>query len=164
MKKIVFFDRDETLIKDVPYLNDPSLIELFDDTISTLLKLKSKGYEFIIVTNQSGVPRGLITEEQLAQVHDELLRVLEAQGIEILSIYYSPHLPDSNHPSRKPNPGMLLQAFDEFDIDKSQSLMVGDKISDGKAGLNAGLKSFILNKKLDGCVTLNNLSQLLDYI
>jgi len=145
MKKVIFFDRDNTLIKDVPYLNDPNGIELFDDTIETLLKLAERGYEFIIVTNQSGIARGLITKEQLIAIHEKLVHIFNQNNIDILAIYNSPYGPESNHPTRKPNPGMLLQAFEDYNIDKANSYMVGDKLCDGQAGLNAGIKSFVLN-------------------
>ncbi len=164
MKKVIFFDRDDTLIKDVPYLNDPSKITLFPDTIDTLQKLKKSGYEFIIVTNQSGIARGLITDKELAAVHSKLQQIFADHDIHFLKIYHSPHMPDSNHPTRKPNPGMILEACNDFEIDKARSYMVGDKISDGQAGLNAGLKTFLLNESLSGCTSIKTLSELLEHI
>ncbi len=161
MKKIFFFDRDGTLIKNIPYLNDPNKIEYFPDTVQTLKKLKSLDFEFIIVTNQSGIPRGLITTEQLNSIHKKIREDLAAHEIEILDILYAPYGPKSTHSWRKPGTGMLEESFKRYTIDKENSYFVGDNITDIQCANNYGLKSFFLGKdKIEKTIYIDKLSDI----
>lgn len=165
MKKVFFFDRDGTLIKNIPYLNDSTKIEYFPDTISTLKALKVMGYEFIIVTNQSGLARGLITIEQMTLIHKKIRADLSTHGIDLLDILYSPDGPNSDDNRRKPRTGMLTEAFGKFNINKEQSYLVGDNITDIQCANNFGLKSFFLNTdKIKPTVYIVKLSDLLKHI
>ena len=140
--KAVFFDRDDTLIKDVGYMFDPEDLKYFPRTIETLKVLAENNFELFIVTNQSGVGRGYFTLDQMHKFNDHLQEDLKKQGIEIKDIAFCPHSPEDNCGCRKPLPKMILDLCSKHNIDRDQSFMFGDKDSDLKAGENAGLKSF----------------------
>ena len=163
--KVIFFDRDGTLIKNVPYLNNYKLIDYFSDTFSTLQTLKAKGYHFAIVTNQSGIPRGLISEVQLQEIHNKMIQDFKEKDITFLEILHAPYLPDSDHIDRKPNPGMILKILDKYSIDQSKSIMVGDSLSDYQAGLRAQLNSYLISEdKPDEVPAEHHLSRLADLV
>ncbi len=145
MKKIIFLDRDGTLNKDPGYLNDYKRLEYLPLVFEGLRALAKIGFEFIIVTNQSGIDRRLISPIQLKKIHKRLVSDFKKEDINILKIYSCPHRPESNHDWRKPNPGMINQACVDFKINKNQSWMVGDKLSDVECGLNAGIKSILIS-------------------
>ena len=150
MKKAIFFDRDGTLIENKHYLNDPNDIEYMPGVFEALKSLSDAGYLLFVATNQSGIPRGLVSEENMHEIHKRMQDKFSENGFKIEKYYYSPHMPDSDHPSRKPNPGMLLQAAEEFSIDLNSSWMIGDKDIDVETGHNAGAQSILL----DSTVTL----------
>ena len=145
MKKAVFFDRDGTLIIDKIYLNDPDAIEYLPGVFEGMKLLRDAGFEFVVVTNQSGVPRGLVQIENLDQIHKNIRNEMSKHGIDILNFYYAPHLVESNHHTRKPNPGMLEMGVQDFNIDPKQSWMIGDRMTDVEAGHRAGMKSIFIH-------------------
>ena len=145
MRKVIFLDRDGTLIVNKHYLNNVEGIEYLPGMFQALQWLKSEGYEFVMVTNQSGIPRGLITEEQLSAIHEQMVKDFAEFDLEFLEIYHAPHLPDSDHEDRKPNPGMLLKAQEKFRIDMKHSWMIGDSSADVGAGKNAGVPTIYLD-------------------
>lgn len=145
MKKVIFLDRDNTIIVDKNYLNDPDQIEYVPEIFEAFKKLKSKGYDFIVVTNQSGIAKGIVQIENLEEIHKRIAERFEENGTPILDFYFAPYPSDSNHPMRKPNPGMLLAAKQDHNIDMSQSWMIGDKLIDIEAGQRAGCKSLLYN-------------------
>ena len=122
--KAVFFDRDGTLCKDPGYLRRIEDFEVFPE-ISSLAKLKETGYSLIGVSNQSGIARGLVDEELVKRVNSIFLDTYGFEGF-----YYCPHHPDEHCPCRKPEPGLLLDARVDYDIDLKKSFVVGDKDSD----------------------------------
>ncbi len=136
--KAVFLDRDGTLIVDKDYLADVSQIEFIKGVPETLKKLKEKGYLLIIISNQSGVARGYYKEDVVGEIHRGINdRLREAYGFTLDAFYYCPHHPDFGDEvyrkkcdCRKPAPGMILKAAEEYDINISQSFMIGDKPSD----------------------------------
>ena len=144
MRKVVFLDRDGTLIVDKIYLNDSGAIEYLPGVFEGLRKLRDCGYEFIVATNQSGVPRGLVTLKNLNEIHNCIRRKMSGYGIDILQFYYAPFLTDTGHPMRKPNPGMLNCGVRDFNVDRKQSWMVGDRMTDVEAGHKAGMRSVFL--------------------
>ena len=144
MKKAVFFDRDGTIIIDKIYLNDPEAIEYLPGVFDGMKLLRDKGFSFVIVTNQSGVPRGLVDIKNLDQIHKNIRADLSKHGIDVLGFYYAPFLVESNHPMRKPNSGMIDAGLKDYNIDPTQSWMVGDRMTDVEAGHRAGLKSIFL--------------------
>lgn len=146
----VFLDRDGTVIENVPYLSDPALVRLYPDSGPSLRRLRAAGYALVIITNQSGIGRGLITPGQFAAVNAEMARLLAAEGVAIDGGYFCPEVPRGDdrtavdHEDRKPGPGMLIRAAGELGLDLGSSWMVGDMISDVLAGVNAGCKGTVL--------------------
>ena len=151
--KAIFLDRDDTLIEDVGYINHPDQVKLLDGVAEALIEFGAMGYMLIVVSNQSGVARGIVTEQVLGKIHDRLKQLLTESGVYLDGIYYCPYHPDGVVPKyrkdsdwRKPNPGMLLAAADEMDIELSRSWVIGNSGRDIEAGLRAGCKTVLLNQ------------------
>jgi mannose-1-phosphate guanylyltransferase len=152
----VFLDRDGTLIKHVHYLSDPAQVELIPGAADALARLRTAGFRCVLVTNQSAIGRGMITEARLHEIHAEMNRQLASQGSSLDGIYFCPDTPTGddrtvveNH-LRKPGPGMLLQAAGDLGLELARSWMVGDLISDVLAGLNAGCRSILVGSQEQG--------------
>jgi D-glycero-D-manno-heptose 1,7-bisphosphate phosphatase len=150
--KAIFLDRDDTLIEDPGYISRPEQVKLLDGVDKTLIELKSMGYKLVVISNQSGVARGLVSEETLDEIHNRLKQLLAEKGAALDRIYYCPCHPDGviekyrkDSDWRKPKPGMLLAAAGEMDIDLTQSWMIGNSIRDIEAGLKAGCKTILVN-------------------
>lgn len=146
--KAVFLDRDNTLIEDPGYINTPEAVKLVPGVELALKSLTQAGYKLVVITNQSGVARGIITEEQLETIHAELRRQLAEGGAHLDAIFYCPFHPEGTvveyakeSDLRKPRPGMLLKAAAQMDIDLAQSWMVGDSPRDVEAGQRAGCRT-----------------------
>lgn len=137
----VFFDRDGTLMDEVHYCSDPALVRAIPGLAAALRKLRLAGYWRFIITNQSGIARGLITPEQYHAVHAELLRQLEG---ELDAAFMSPDHPDSPSPRRKPGTGLIQEAAASFPIDFTRSWFVGDKAVDIHCGKNAALRTILV--------------------
>jgi D,D-heptose 1,7-bisphosphate phosphatase len=151
-RKAVFLDKDGTLIPDVPYNVDPDLITLHDGVIQGLQILKTKGYIFVVISNQAGVARGYFKYSELEKVKDKLNLLLNKEGIEVEGYYFCPHHPAGKVPEytiacdcRKPEPGMILKAAKDLQIDPEQSWMIGDILNDVEAGNRAGCKTILLD-------------------
>lgn len=150
-KRAVFLDRDHTIIGDPGYLDDPGAVALLPGVDGAIRSLAEAGYKIVVVTNQSGVARGLISEETLDNIHREMCRRLEAAQAHVDAVYYCPYHPDGtiekyaiDSELRKPQPGMLLQAAREMDLDLAASWMVGDSSRDVEAGQRAGCQTIRL--------------------
>ena len=144
LRPAVFFDRDGTLISDTGYLSCPNEVELLPGAIALLRGLRSAGFLLVVVSNQSGVGRGLITEEQARSVDHRFRAILAEYGFALDGVYYCPHAPDAECDCRKPKPGLLLRAAAELRIDLKRSYIVGDKLSDVEAGAAVGCRSILL--------------------
>ncbi|MFA5076880.1 MAG: HAD family hydrolase [Candidatus Micrarchaeia archaeon] len=138
--KALFLDRDGTIIEHVPYISDPAKVGLVMPVIRKMLEFQRKNYLVIIITNQSGIARGFITQEEYDAVNTKMLKLLEIAGVRITGIFMCPSHPDEKDPRRKPNPGMILEAAEKFNIDLPESIMVGDSENDLEAGKRAGVK------------------------
>ena len=152
MAKAIFLDKDGTLIPDIPYNVDPALITLQPDAIEGLQRLRDEGFQFIIISNQAGVARGIFTEDALPAVEQRLTELMAAHQLQLSGFYYCPHYPEGTIPGytsdcecRKPKPGMILKAANEHDIDLTQSWMIGDILNDVEAGNRAGCKTVLIN-------------------
>jgi histidinol-phosphate phosphatase family protein len=141
--KALFLDRDGTLIVDVGYPRDPAEVTLLDGAALALRGAKALGYQLIVISNQSGIGRGLIRPEEAARVQERVAEVLAEQGVVLDAAYFCPHAPDAACSCRKPSPEMLLSAARERSLDLSRSVMVGDKASDVEAGRAAGCKTVL---------------------
>jgi D-glycero-D-manno-heptose 1,7-bisphosphate phosphatase len=148
VERAIFLDRDGTLIRDVGYCSKASDVELLEGVSKLLPKLKAAGFKLVIVTNQSGIGRGYFTEEDFWSVQHELEKQLGPGVID--ATYFCADTPQNETERRKPNPGMLLEAARELGIDLERSYMVGDKVSDIKAGVRAGVRATILYGSDDG--------------
>ena len=137
MTRALLLDRDGTLIVDVGYPRDPALVEPVAGAIEALRELQQT-YKLVIISNQSGIARGIITEAQAKAVHDRVIAVFAAGGVTFAGAYYCPHAVDAGCRCRKPAPGLLLDAASELGLDLATSVMVGDKASDIAAGNAAG--------------------------
>jgi len=150
--RAIFLDRDETLIKDPGYISSPEQVELLDGVPEALIKLKDLGYKLIVVSNQSAVARGIVTEKVLGKIHDRLKQLLAEKDAYLDRIYYCPYHPDGIVPkyrkesnNRKPNPGMLLTAAKDMDIDLEQSWCIGNSSRDIEAGHRASCKTILID-------------------
>ncbi len=144
MKRAVFLDRDGTLNVERKYLCDPDKLELFPQAGRALKRLQDAGFLLVVVTNQSGIGRGYYTEADMHRVNSRMRALLAEDGVKIAGIYYSPEAPGEPSQTRKPLPGMLLAARDEFGIDLPASYMIGDKLIDLECGWNAGVRRSLL--------------------
>ncbi len=155
--KAVFLDRDGTIVVHEHYLSSPEQLKLLPNAAEGIRLFREHGYLIIVVTNQSGVARGFFDEERLMLIHQKLIGMLEEEGVVIDGIYYCPHHTEGvieqykiNCDCRKPGPGMLLNAAQRYNIDLTQSLMVGDSETDMLAGKNAGCKCVLIrNDRID---------------
>ena len=139
----VFFDRDDTLMVNVPYLGDPAQVEAFTEAAAALAELAQAGFLIFVVSNQSGVGRGLITREQVDSVNVELVRQLGHEHIH--TFYHSYATPDDPYATdRKPSPEILLNAAREHNLDLARSFFVGDRLSDIECGIAAGCRTVML--------------------
>jgi D-glycero-D-manno-heptose 1,7-bisphosphate phosphatase len=143
--RAAFLDRDGTINVDVGYTHRLADLALVERAAEGLRQLAALGFRLFIVTNQSGIARGMFDEHQMQAFNGALCRLLAEGGVEIAGVYYCPFHPAAvraeyrhDSPLRKPRPGMLLQAASEHDLDLSASLAIGDKQSDVLAGQAAG--------------------------
>ena len=142
MTRALFLDRDGTLIVDVGYPRDPALVEPLAGAIDALRELQ-RTWKLVIISNQSGLGRGLITEAEAQAVHARVVDVFAAGGVLFAGAYYCPHAPEAGCRCRKPAPGLLLDAAAELGLDLAASVIVGDKSSDLEAGRAAGVPRLI---------------------
>jgi histidinol-phosphate phosphatase family protein len=140
----VFLDRDGTLIEDTGYPRDPALVRLLPGAAHALRLLGEAGFLLVVVSNQSGVGRGLITPVEAAAVHARFVECLLGEGVRLSGAYYCPHTPGEGCPCRKPAPGLLLHAAAEHGIDLPNSFLVGDRPSDAEAAVRAGCRPVLL--------------------
>jgi D-glycero-D-manno-heptose 1,7-bisphosphate phosphatase len=147
----VFLDRDGTLNRDVGYPADFSRIEIYPYSYESVRRLNRAGYAAVVVTNQSGVARGLIEEDALRDIHRRMDAAFRAADARIDAFFYCPHHPEAavsryrrECPNRKPSPGMALQAAADLDLDLSRSFMIGDKVEDVLFGYNGGLTPILV--------------------
>ena len=155
MRPCVFLDRDGTINKEVNLLSDPSQMELLPGAAEAIRMINKSGYLAIVVTNQPQIARNLCNFADLRRIHDRLETLLGEKGAYLDAIYFCPHHPDKGYPEerpeykiecscRKPKPGMLLKAAEDFNIDLSASYMIGDSPRDVGAGEAAGVKKAVL--------------------
>jgi D-glycero-D-manno-heptose 1,7-bisphosphate phosphatase len=156
MKPAVFLDRDGTLIEDVDYLRQLDQLALFPWTVDALRLLNRAGFATAVVTNQSAVARGLVTEEFVRETHAALDALLNAGGARIDGYYYCPHHPEASVVTyralcrcRKPGPGMIEQAAADLGLDVSRSWMVGNRSLDIETGRRAGTRSILVGSEVN---------------
>ncbi len=151
MRKCIFLDRDGTVNQEVGYLRRLSQIEILEGAAEGIRKWNENGFLVIIVSNQSGIARGYFSLETARQINAAIVQKLEHQGARIDDVYLCPHHEEGVLPEyairctcRKPLPGLIWQARDRYQIDLSQSYMIGDKESDLAAARNAGCRGILV--------------------
>lgn len=131
---LLLLDRDGTLIEDVGYPNDPATVRLIPNATKAIRELADLGFVPAVVSNQSGLARGLITPEQALAVHERFVELFERESGVRLPCFYCPHGPEDGCDCRKPKPGLLIEAAKALDRVGRLAVMVGDKPSDVEAG------------------------------
>ena len=146
MKKYdtIFLDRDGTLNPDPGYINCLEDFSFFNYTIKALSELKEYGDRFCIITNQSGIGRGLIKIDELSKIHSYILNQFYKNNLPLVGIYFCPEHPDQATNNRKPGIGMFELAAKEHAINLNKCLMIGDAISDVKSGINSGMDTMLV--------------------
>jgi len=143
---IIFLDRDNTINYDPGYLSDPNLVQILPYVIDGLKLLNNAGYEFIIITNQSGIGRGYYKEEDMHRVNQRILDILKSQNIFIKDIFFCPHTEEDQCMCRKPKPGLILQALEKYPtINLKTSWIIGDSLRDIFAGENLNIKGVLID-------------------
>ena len=148
----IFLDRDGVLIEDVHLLTNPGDIQILEGVPQALRRLKEAGFQLIVISNQTVVARGLVTEQEVHAIHAEMKRLLEqAGGPRLDGFYFCPHHPNATLPAyriacecRKPRPGLLLRAAREHNLDLSASFVIGDRITDIIGGARAGCRTVLV--------------------
>ncbi len=175
-QKAIFLDRDGTINKYVGFLRNIDDFELLDGVAETIKIINNLGYLAIVITNQPVIARGEVTYDQLQEIHNKMETLLGAEGAYLDGIYYCPHHPHKGYVGeipelkiececRKPKPGMIIKAADDFNIDLSQSWMIGDGENDIIAGKAAGCKTaFIGEGNYSQDITINSLSEFIKYL
>lgn len=169
-QKAIFLDRDGTINKYVGFLRNINNLELIDGVAEAIKKINSSGYLAIVVTNQPVIARGEVSIEELNEIHNKLETLLGKEGAYIDGLYYCPHHPHKGYEGerpeykiecdcRKPKPGLLLKAAEDFNMDLSESWMVGDDDNDVLAGQNAGCKTI---KLVEGVNLLDAVNSILE--
>jgi D-glycero-D-manno-heptose 1,7-bisphosphate phosphatase len=144
VKRAVFLDRDGTIIEERNYLCRPEDVTILPGASDALKRLQDASFHLFIVSNQSGIGRGYFTWTEAERVNQRMLQDLAPYHVRFDKIYIAPEAPDMPSRGRKPSPQFLFDARDEFEVDLSQSYMVGDKLIDMECGWNAGVKKSIL--------------------
>ncbi len=150
--KAVFLDRDGTINFDPGYLGDPNKVRLLPGVDTGIKFLRNDlNFKIIVVSNQSGITRGLISEADVKSVNSRINELLAEKNTRIDAFYFCPYHPEFDPPEkvkcRKPSPEMIFTAAEDFEIDLTQSYLVGDALSDIEAGNKAGVKTILLNNE-----------------
>jgi len=143
MDKAIFLDKDGTLVYDSGYVHKVEDFRLLPSVIEGL-KILSKDFTFIVITNQSGIGRGIYTVDDTEKFNKKLVSELNKEGISIKKIYYCPHIPDKLCECRKPGTKHIMQAVKELNLDIQKSWVIGDHPSDIIMGINSGCKNVYL--------------------
>lgn len=158
MNKALFLDRDGVINAEKNYVYKISDFEFVDGIFDLCQKYQAAGYLIIVITNQAGIARGYYTETDFSILTDWMISEFKDRGIVISKVYYCPHHPDftGNCDCRKPNPGMILQAQKDFNLNLQKSVLIGDKDSDLEAGRRAGVLKLIKISSGSLAALLNN--------
>lgn len=175
-QKAIFLDRDGTINKYVGFLTDIHKFELIDGVADAIKKINNSGYLAIVITNQPAIARGELSFDGLNEIHNKMETLLGEQGAYLDAIYFCPHHPDKGFPGeikelkidcecRKPKPGMLIKAAKHYNIELSNSWMIGDTNIDIKTAFAAGCKAILIGENESANIKkVRNLSKAVDYI
>ena len=149
--RAAFLDRDGVLIVDSGHPHKAEHLVFVEGAGAAVRRLRAAGFRVVVATNQSGVGRGYFTEAQMEAFHRLMVETLASEGAEIDAVYACPYVAEAeieayrhpDHPDRKPNPGMLLRAIADLDLEAEGSILIGDKPSDVEAARRAGVRGFL---------------------
>jgi rfaE bifunctional protein nucleotidyltransferase chain/domain len=141
---LALVDRDGTLIRDVPFLNDPGRVELLPGVGEGLAELQAAGFAIAIVTNQQGIGLGYATRQEMIAVNQQVFRALGPFGVRISRVYYCPHTAADRCDCRKPGAALIRRAFEDFGVPASRAVMIGDTAADLEAGAAAGCRTILV--------------------
>lgn len=145
VQSAIFLDRDGVIIENRPeYVRSWADVEFLPHALTILARIAALPYRIIVVTNQAGVGRGIITQQTVAEINQKLVEEIRNSGGRVDGIYVCPHTPDEDCDCRKPKPGLIRQAADEFALDLERSFLIGDSLSDIEAGVAAGIPRLAL--------------------
>lgn len=142
--KVVFFDRDGVINKDTHYVYKINEFQFTESIFEICTHITNLGYKIIVITNQSGIDRGYFSDSEFNILNDWMVDKFYDNNIEILDVFYCPHLPDANCDCRKPKPGLINTAKSKYSIDHKNSWFIGDKEDDIKAANSANIFNTIL--------------------
>ena len=142
--RVAFLDRDGTIIEDKIFLKTPEEIEFFPGSVEAIKILRKLGYKIVVISNQSGIGRGILTEEMVKKVNDCFMRILKENDAPVDALYFCPHHPDDHCRCRKPETGMIEKAVTELSLDSKNSVVIGDHLVDIKLGKNIGAKTILV--------------------
>lgn len=168
----MFLDRDGTIIVDSHYLSDPERVELLPGAADSIARLNSTGMPVLLVTNQSGIGRGMFNVADFERVQERLSDILQANGAHLDDVYVCPHAPDDDCQCRKPAPALFQRAAREHGVDLASSFFVGDRIRDIRPGVEVGGTGFLIrgNREDDsvgtpaGVIEVGTLGEAVDVI
>jgi D-glycero-D-manno-heptose 1,7-bisphosphate phosphatase len=146
MNKAIVLDRDGTIIVDRHYLADPDALELKPGAAAGLRRMSDMGFRLVIITNQSGIARGIFSSSRLEEIHARLTQMLHSVGVRLDGIYFCPHAPGDRCGCRKPKLGLMQRASEELGFDMSEAIVIGDKESDVEFGRRAGAVTLLIGK------------------
>jgi D-glycero-D-manno-heptose 1,7-bisphosphate phosphatase len=146
-------------------MHNPEDLQFYDDSFSALKIMKEKGFEFIIITNQSGVGRGIFSIGQMHQFNSAMIDEFKKNDIEFIDLKFCPHSPEDDCDCRKPSPKMIHECLAVYDIDTSLSYMIGDKTIDAKCGQAAGVNGVTINcKKSSNFKNFSSLTEFANFL
>jgi D-glycero-D-manno-heptose 1,7-bisphosphate phosphatase len=146
---VVILDRDGTVVVDRHFLSNPADLEFLPGAAAGLRSLCVQGHRLVVITNQSGVGRGLFSLPQLHDIHDRFRDMVGAAGARLERIYFCPHTPDDDCACRKPRLGLLVRAASDLHFDPTRAVVIGDKASDIEFGRRAGATTILISPQRD---------------
>ena len=161
MRKVLFLDRDGTINVDYGYVYQIEKFVLIDGILDVAKAAKEKGYDLVVVTNQSGIERGYYTLQDFQKITDHMCRLFKENGTPLLDVFYCPYL---NSEDRKPKPGMFLKAAEKYQINMTESFAVGDKESDVLAAKAAGVGNAFLLTDYNSTETLSKITDIIPFL
>jgi D-glycero-D-manno-heptose 1,7-bisphosphate phosphatase len=143
-RRFIVLDRDGTIIEERDYLSQPEQIKLIPGAGAALRELQQMGFGLVVITNQSGVGRGIFAQDQLDLIHRRLKELLDREGVHLDGLYVCPHKPDDHCNCRKPKLGLLQKAAKDLGFSLERSIVIGDKAGDIEMGRMAGVVTFLV--------------------
>jgi D-glycero-D-manno-heptose 1,7-bisphosphate phosphatase len=152
--KVIFVDRDGVINQDRPdYVKSWTEFQFIPGSLEALKRLTVEGYRIIVITNQSVINRHMVSQQELQEIHSNMVRAAAAHGGDIEAVFYCPHVPDDRCSCRKPAQGLIRQAQEKYQIDLSETSMIGDSLKDMQCARKAGCENVILVRTGHGVKT-----------